>query len=414
MDAPGRSRILIGLALIICLALTGSWILLREHTSQTPPPPAAMPAAADVRVSDATPEVTPPPRASHALRGRVYDEASGKGIEAASVVVRFESKWPTGTSVTSQEDGSFVIDDVPLERALLEVSASGFADRQMRIAIADDTAPLQIGLTVGRAISGAVTGVKPEELRQVAVVVSRDGEADSRLFSLLDSAGNFVIRGVRPGDVQLTAQFRDRWVRKAVRMPADTDIRVDVDFPSGARLSGRTLSRGNPIPGVRVEAHLMTGPSAYAVQTFSSADGQYVFESIDKGEYVIAAGGKRNGPLQIESNTVLDLEVPAARVSGSVQEAAGEVPIVGATVQIWSAEGPSSAVANDGEHLSPWAAQPSRRRWRSIWCSSLHRRPAARPTELQPRRHPRFPIRPARIESITYGRNPESPHGGLL
>ena len=61
---------------------------------------------------DATAEIVLPLRAGHALRGRIYDEASGAGIASASVgfresdTGRFEGNWRMRVRVTSAKERS--------------------------------------------------------------------------------------------------------------------------------------------------------------------------------------------------------------------------------------------------------------------------------------------------------------------
>ena len=118
----------------------------------------------------ATSEIVLPLRPGHSLRGRIYDEASGAGIAAASVgfreadTGRFEGNWRSRVGVTSAKDGSFVLDGLPAGRVTLEISAQDYAGRELNVVAGNDTSPLEIGLSAGGTITGRLTtadGVTP-------------------------------------------------------------------------------------------------------------------------------------------------------------------------------------------------------------------------------------------------------------
>ena len=119
---------------------------------------------------EATAEVVLPLRRGHTLRGRVYDGASQVGIASASIgfregdVGRFEGNWRTRPRGSSSKDGSFVLNGVPPGRVTLEVSANDYASRELDVAVAEDTAPVEIALSSGGMIAGRLTaadGVTP-------------------------------------------------------------------------------------------------------------------------------------------------------------------------------------------------------------------------------------------------------------
>lgn len=121
---------------------------------------------------ETTPEIVMPLRRGHAVQGRVYDEASGVGIAAASVnfresqAHRFEPNWRIRQSfaVRSEKSGSFVLEGVPSGRITISAGADGYAGREVEIIVGEETAPVEIALFVGGSISGRLTaadGVTP-------------------------------------------------------------------------------------------------------------------------------------------------------------------------------------------------------------------------------------------------------------
>ena len=79
-------------------------------------------------------------RRGHAVKGRVYDEASGVGIAAASVnfresqVDRFAPNWRIRDSfaVRSEKSGSFVLEGVPSGRITYRRASTDTPDAKWR------------------------------------------------------------------------------------------------------------------------------------------------------------------------------------------------------------------------------------------------------------------------------------------
>lgn len=386
---------------------------------------------------EATPEVVLPMRAGHRLSGRVYDEASGAGIPAASIAFResdtgrFEGNFRSRVRVTSAKNGSFVLQGVPPGRVTLEIGAQDYAGREVEIVVSDDTGPIEVGLTTGgtiagrltaadgitpvagavglfnldqgfggtgrtgeagefsfpnldagryqltgqagnsavehevvlannqrmegivlalsaaRSIRGMVTGLRPEDLKRVSISLRRDGDAWNNPYGEVgvDDRGAYVLQGVRPGRVQVVADVTmRRQLSKTVEVPADSDITVNLDFPSGARLSGRVTRGGKPLSGVWLHPRAAIEQPVYVYGTSTSKEGAYVMDDLASGEYVVFVGDYKSRPVQISGDTVFNIDVPLAQLSGRVLEEGGKVPIVGADVDLWPAEPDSSQI----------------------------------------------------------------------
>lgn len=398
----------------------------------------------------ATPEVILPLRPGHRLSGRVYDEASGVGIAAASVgfrqsdTGRFEGNWRWRVRVTSAKNGSFVLEGVPPGRVTLEISAQDHAGRELDVVVGSETSPLEIGLSAGGTIAGhlaaadgftpvagtvglfhldqgfggasrtgeagefsfehlsagryqltgqapdggavtreivlasnqriegivlalsaglnirgVVTGLRPEDLKRVSISLRQDSEADNPYAEVgVDDNGAYVLRGVRPGRVQVVADVSmRRQLSKTVDIPADSDVTVNFDFPSGARLSGRVTRGGRPLSGVWLTPRPAVEQLVFVYGTSTSEDGEYVIEDLPAGEYDVLVGGYRSQRILVSEDTVFDIDVPLAQLSGRVLEEGGKVPVVGADVSMWPTEpGPSRIARYDrSDHFGHFA-----------------------------------------------------------
>lgn len=87
-----------------------------------------------------------PVAASGSLSGKVVDASTGSPLNAASVSVK-------GTALRGSSDGNgiFFIDEVPVGSAVLEVSRVGYKTRELSVAVtADDATQWTIALSKGK------------------------------------------------------------------------------------------------------------------------------------------------------------------------------------------------------------------------------------------------------------------------
>ena len=123
-------------------------------------------------------------------------------------------------------------------------------------------------------------------------------------------------------------------------MPADSDITVNFDFPSGVRLSGRVTHGGEPVSdGVQVRPRPAVEQPMHIYGASTSKLGDYVIEDLPAGDYYFWVDDVYKSRLvHISDDTVFDIDVPIAQLSGRVLEQGGKVPVVGADVYIWPTE----------------------------------------------------------------------------
>jgi hypothetical protein len=159
----------------------------------------------------------------------------------------------------------------------------------------------------------------------------------------VDDRGAFVLRGVQPGQVQVVAEvsMRRQWV-KTVDVPADSDVTVNFEFPAGSRLSGRVTHDGKPLARIWISPRPAVEQPVYSYGTASAQDGTYVINDLADGEYVLSVGDFRSKPVKVAGDTVFDVDIPLAQLSGRILEDGGKVPVVNALVEVWPTE-PDSA-----------------------------------------------------------------------
>lgn len=251
-----------------------------------------------------------------------------------------------GTSRTGGA-GEFSFQHLPAGRYQLTGQASdGAVTREVVLVSSQRVEGIMLALSAARSIRGVVTGLRPEDMKRVSISLRRDGDAGNPYGEVrVDDRGAYALRGVQPGRVQVVADVTmRRQLSKTVEMPADSDITVNLDFPPGARLSGRVTRGGKPLSGVWLTPRPAVEQPVYVYGTSTSKDGEYVVEDLAAGEYDVLVGDYKSRPVHISGDTVFDIDVPLAQLSGRVLEEGGKVPVVGADVEIWPAEPGASRI----------------------------------------------------------------------
>ncbi len=213
-----------------------------------------------------------------------------------------------------------------------------------------------LAVGAGRTIRGTVTGLRPGELKTLTIRAQPEGQLSLGLDSAeIDERGEYELRGVQPGRVQVLADVNmRRQLSRTIDVPANADVTVNFDFPRGVRLSGRVTQRGEPIARAYLSPRPTVPGKVFTYGASTSANGEYVLEDLAPGEYVIWVGQSfRSRPVQVSGDTVFDIEVPPAQLAGRVLEEGGKVPVVGAQVDVWSTEsaGPQIHLSDRADHF---------------------------------------------------------------
>jgi hypothetical protein len=194
----------------------------------------------------------------------------------------------------------------------------------------------------GHDIRGVVSGLRPEELQSTQVMLYRPAAMGETLQVSLDRRGAYVLEGVAAGEAQVSViASHQRQVTKVVNMPDDTDLTLNFELPRGSRLQGRITRGGKPLAGVMVRPAAVpeTWPEGvHFYDTRTSPSGEYSFDGVPDGEYSLRIDAYRSAVVRVAADTVFDVDVPASQLAGRLLEQGGNVPVVGAIVEIWPAK----------------------------------------------------------------------------
>ena len=249
----------------------------------------------------------------------------------------------SSVSVRTGSAGEFNFSKLAPGRYRLSARSAGLsAGREIALASNEQLDGLVIAMRGGRDIRGVVSGLSPEELKSTSVTAYAEGTYGMSADARVDERGAFTLQGVPPGRVRVAADVSSRrQTGKSVMMPADTDITVNLEFPRGARLTGRVTRGGKPMSGVAVNPSIVSIPSEEGVLIYevrTSASGDYVIENIPDGEYTLWIESFRSQRVRVAGDTVFDVEIPATQLAGRLLEEGGKVPVVGAIIDVWSAQ----------------------------------------------------------------------------
>lgn len=298
-----------------------------------------------LRPGATTPELVMPLRRGHAVKGRVYDEASGLGIAAAYVAFRESHVQPFGPgwrirqsfAARSDKNGSFVLDGVPAGRITISASADGYAGREVEIHVGDDTLPVEIALFVGGSISGRLTaadGVTPIA-GKVGIFYLEKGFGGS---SPTTPSGEFSHRNLPPGRYKITGHADGMTAEQEVILAANQHVEgLVLALGSGHSIRGVVTGlRPEALSRVRIrwDSDGVNGPPAPA---HVDAQGAYELRGVPAGRVMLAAeiqnsrGLYRTVQMPADRDLTVNFEFPrGVRLSGRVTHRGK--PVAGAMV----------------------------------------------------------------------------------
>ncbi|NLE39866.1 MAG: carboxypeptidase regulatory-like domain-containing protein, partial [Pirellulaceae bacterium] len=141
------------------------------------------------------------------VAGNVRDTALGTAISGATVIVRGQS---TGyvTMTTTDGEGRYLLSDLPTDTYLMEVSATGFAPRQLNgitLTAGNEAQEQDFVLGDGAFLSGYVLNDSTDEPIAHASVTVYD-PSGTILILHADATGQYSLAGLRPGSWRIQAQ----------------------------------------------------------------------------------------------------------------------------------------------------------------------------------------------------------------
>ncbi len=247
-----------------------------------------------------------------ALSGHVFETDSLTPAPSARVSL-FSETDSVGTTMAADPAGFFAFDHLSAGLYRLTAEASFGRTSGQDIALKENQRidGLVLRVRPGATVHGTVRGTLPTEQKIVDVVAS--GPGGFTAFASTDFEGTYTIHGVPAGVIQLmasTSSFRS--MAGSIEVPQGLqEITFDFDFPQTARLHGRVIQAGKPIPFADVSVAPL-GPQMVRGSARTDEEGVYDILGLSDGNYVvIVGGGGVRRPVRISGDTILDIELPA-------------------------------------------------------------------------------------------------------
>jgi Carboxypeptidase regulatory-like domain len=300
----------------------------------------------DVTVDSDTPPVEIGLSGGGSIEGRIT-AADGVTPVTGSVGLFIISAVSSGSTASTNGAGEFGFRNLSAGNyRLTGRGPGGTTARDIALADGEHIEGVVLALRGGSTIRGAVTGLRPVELKQLSIAARRAGDRISPgAQASIDERGEYELRDVEPGLVRLSADVSmRRQLARIVNVMPGSDITVDFDFPRGARVSGRVTQRGAPVAGAWLEprpAETREDLTVYGAMTAQS--GHYVIEDVPPGEYTISIDGYKSRPFQVTGDTVFDIDA-SPQLAGQILEDNGKVPIAEAQLDVRSIDPAASRI----------------------------------------------------------------------
>lgn len=197
------------------------------------------------------------------------------------------------------DDGTFVLDNVPVGAHALIVNAAGYTTAtipSINVEEGKSTAEITVEMDRGARVSGRVTGSDGSALSGVAVRVSAEsGRVMNRMPSMApmavtDASGEYAIEAVETGERTLSFD-RTGYVpfQKTVDITG-RQARVDAQLSNGVRVIGTVVTEGGaPIADAHVAARSASGTGSNWSGVRSDQNGTFEFEAMEPGRYTFHA-----------------------------------------------------------------------------------------------------------------------------
>lgn len=300
----------------------------------------------DVFVSENTQPVDVGMSSGGSISGRLTAADGATTVAGSAGLFEADDRFAGGTKRTTAT-GEFSFSNLgPGAYRLTGQGPGGSAIRDVTLAEGEHLEGIVLALRGGRTVRGTVRGLRPAELRGLEIQLQRDDDTGLPDASArLNERGEYELPDVHPGRVRLVVDINMRkQLARTVDIPANSDITVDLEFPRGARLSGRVTQRGRPLGGVRLEPRPAEEGEVHLYGVTTSQNGDYVIDDLAPGEYALRIEGFKTRSFQVAGDTVFDIDVPSAQLGGLVVEDNGKVPIAEAQLSVWPVDRKSSPI----------------------------------------------------------------------
>lgn len=269
------------------------------------------------------------------LRGRVVDRR-GTGISGVEIVAQSKADGAAIVLGRSGVDGWFSIGGLAPARYTVTARKDGVISSTAESDV-PAAQPLVIAVDKGLSLTGRVTGIEPDALSGLRIVMSSHGtDSDAKI----DGMGNFTIDGVPEGEVRLIAKLQrdgaERRVEKTVVMRPGLPP-VELNLAEGVVIRGKVTRRGVPLREATITFYV-DGDNSSRYTFGYVRDGLYEVALPSAGRYVVVIevdNGlvlRHASKMEVAESGTRDVDIRGAELRGRVVDAQSGAPLAGARV----------------------------------------------------------------------------------
>ena len=278
-------------------------------------------------------------KSGHAVTGQVLDEED-RPVSQVQITLMGGREYHDD-STTTGADGTFSFPQVAEGTYRLRATKGGYAPTDLPDAFEIVDAPVEdfeVRLLPGAVIVGEIRGLEIDELAQLEIIAHSPAASGRR--GQVDYGGRYKIRDLGSGEWQVRASLpggrreADGWVSIQT---SDREVTLNLEFGSGAVLSGTVLHNGDPLAGALVST--VGHDVNVSRQVRTDYEGRFEMEDVPLGQYRIDASHPRellvhNLDLHLTGDQEIMIEIDTAQVSGRVTSAQSGAPITDAVVAL--------------------------------------------------------------------------------
>ncbi len=281
------------------------------------------------------------------IRGRVVDDA---GAPVSSAMVFLREDWRTRESGLSGADGSFTLSGLADGTYHVVAQKEGYAAAEEGEAVTVEggsAASVVVRLSVGGAIVGQLSGLEFTDLPRVRIWADSSMPSPGRV----SPDGTYRLDNVAPGERRVTASLGgERQASGTVTLePGVPEVRLDLEFKQGLRLTVRVLRAGRPAAGEHVSLS-RTGSevdSGEGRTGQTNHEGRFRFEGLEAGTYELSMMSRSWRPshrqtVELSGDREVLVELSTTSISGRVVDQADRSPLSGAALTLVEPDAPGS------------------------------------------------------------------------
>ena len=252
-----------------------------------------------------------------------------------------------GTASTTGPDGRVLFSHLAPGRYTLTTGTAGRRGKPVDLTLEADQAREDVRAVIGggATVLATVTGLSPEERKQVTVSVYA-GSVDASGKELPD--GRFEVLDVAPGSAGVYARvgaptdIGGRYLSRPVTVPEDGTVEVELPFEAGFTLTVRVLRDDQPVEGAMVYASPASRDTGTNGSATTDASGSCRLTGLKAGTYSMVAysmamsSAAPEQKVDVNSDRTLEFILPAGRLAGRVVASESGQPLADVQVTIRS------------------------------------------------------------------------------